>query len=437
MKQKHWPAAAQHAVCVGPIANDKLQERMQHLMATLHLPSAKTLACAVADSLVIAADPQARHASLFYWERGRPHALAVVRALDQLNSSPVQHVANELMAHPSDPDLYFDLKAHLLELCTPAMTKATAALFAAAWQAECNSRLGYHVGSQYEAAESCAVLPQTLRALPPGSTHPQGSNAQVLVVVPFRDRDANGPRLRNLLACLLSLRDQTAPHESYRVVVVESDDVPQWREVITPYADQYLFAPKAGLFNKSWAVNVGVTNDGADAELICILDADVLVDRDFIARNLARFTKPGTMGHLTYRDMSSLDDASTAWAIKQRLQCRLPTVNADHLRSFILRRPPGACVWVRLSAFQAVGGMDERFEGWGGEDNDFAYRLDTHTAFDSYNDPLLHMYHPPSAALREDGELLNAHIPGLSWRPGAAIGDVNRFTDSVSCQPSL
>ena len=75
--------------------------------------------------------------------------------------------------------------------------------------------------------------------------------------------------------------------------------------------------------------------------------------------------------------------------------------------------------------------MDERFEGWGGEDNDFAYRLDTYSAFDSYNDPLLHMYHEPSAALRTDGELLNADIPRLSWKPGNVIGDIHRFATTL------
>jgi GT2 family glycosyltransferase len=84
-------------------------------------------------------------------------------------------------------------------------------------------------------------------------------------------------------------------------------------------------------------------------------------------------------------------------------------------------------VWVRTSAFHRIGGMDERFQGWGGEDNDFAYRMDTHSAFDQYRDPLLHMYHPSSAVLREDGQLINAHIPALTWGPGHDIGDIGRF----------
>ncbi len=66
-----------------------------------------------------------------------------------------------------------------------------------------------------------------------------------------------GERLRNLLACLLALRDQSYPRDGYRVTVVETDGVPRWRDVIAPYADHYLFAANSGDFNKSWAVNVG------------------------------------------------------------------------------------------------------------------------------------------------------------------------------------
>ncbi len=400
-------------------------------MTIRHLPPPATLARAVADTLVIAADPRAEDASIFYWSRGRQYALAVLEALQCIQIPAIQRLAERLIAEPADPDLYFDLTAQLLELSQTSRSAELDALFTAAWKAECNSRLGFQMGSRYELSSSCAVQAQTLRALPTGPANPEGTSSQVLIVVPFRDHSATGSRLRNLLACLLSLRDQTAPRDSYRVVVVESDETPRWRDVIEPYTDRYLFAPKSSSFNKSWAVNTGVIDDCGHAELICVLDADVLVDREFIVRNLTRFERPGVMGFLTYRDMWNLDESSTSWAIKQRLYCRAPSVDPESLRAFVLRRPPGACIWVRLSAFHTVGGMDERFEGWGGEDNDFVYRLDTHSAFDSYGDPLLHMHHAPSATLRTDGELLNASIPSLSWKPGNMIGDIRRFAGTL------
>ncbi len=396
-------------------------------MTNHYLPPPATLARAVANTLVIASDPQAEHASIFYWAHGREYVLAVVKAMRTLADRRVRAFAENLMQNPTHAETYFDLTRYLAELHCTSPSETLDRLFKVAWVAECNSRLGLHVGRHVEAANTCDVQAQGLQALPIGVPAPEGVAAQMLIVIPFRDRTANGSRLRNLLACLLSLRDQTAKRESYRVLVVESDDATRWRDVVTPYTDRYLFAPKRGPFNKSWAVNTGVVDDGGVAEYICILDADVLVDRDFVERNRARFERPGVMGYLTYRDMWSLDEDSTCRAIKERLYCDRTAPDPEHLRAFVLRRPPGACVWLRLSAFHTVGGMDERFEGWGGEDNDFAYRLDTYSAFDSYDDPLLHMYHEPSAALRTDGELLNADIPRLSWKPGNVIGNIHRF----------
>jgi hypothetical protein len=82
---------------------------------------------------------------------------------------------------------------------------------------------------------------------------------------------------------------------------------------------------------------------------------------------------------------------------------------------------------VRRSVFERIGGMDERYEGWGGEDHDFVYRFDIAAPFDSYDDRLLHLTHPEASVLNDDGTLINAHIPPLSWKPAEPIGRLDRF----------
>ncbi len=392
------------------------------------MPSSKpadryVLATAVVDSLVVAADPDARRASVVYWEQGRRWTEAVVEAVKTTQDPAIRSLGVSLLDEPADPVRYANLRSALLD--RDGKEPSAAAIFDLAWQAECNSRIGYHLGPLHE-TDAAPVPADELRGLSPGSPSAGHLAADVLVVVPFRD-NTGGMRLRNLLACLLGLRDQSFPRERYQVTVVESDDVARWKDAIAPFADHYLFAAKPGAFNKSWAVNVGAVHTPGRAELICILDADVLVDRDFLARNEARFRSPGTGGHLTYRNMLCLDAAATSWAIRQRLHRRAASADADRLRGFLLRRPPGCCVWVRSGPFHRIGGMDERYEGWGGEDYDFAHRFDLAAPFDAYDDPLLHMYHPPSSLLTDEGEQVNAHIPALSWRPGEPIGRLDRF----------
>jgi hypothetical protein len=126
--------------------------------------------------------------------------------------------------------------------------------------------------------------------------------------------------------------------------------------------------------------------------------------------------------------MLCLDPPATSHAIRERLERRAAQASPAHFRGFVLRRPPGCCVWARSAAFHRIGGMDERYEGWGGEDYDFLHRLDLEAPLDSYDDWLLHLHHPPSPFIREDGGL--AGIPPLSWRPGQPIGRLDRFTTS-------
>ncbi len=379
------------------------------------------LAAAVADSVVVGSDARARSASAYFWDRGRPWTSAVIKAVTQCDDLQIRSLGQSLADDPGDPARYFALRS-ALAAADPA---AVSDIFELAWQAECNSRLGYQLGPAYDRGEPPVEVDELLR-LPPGTPPAGPEQAEVLVVIPFQDRSAQRYRLRNLLACLLALRDQSCPRERYQVTVVETDAEPRWEDVIRPFADHYVFASKPGPFNKSWTVNVGVRHTPGQPEAICILDADVLADRQFVERNAARLRRPGTGGHLTYRNMLTFDEPATSHAIRERVQRRKAEADPDHFCGFMLRRPPGCCLWVRSTAFERIGGMDERYEGWGGEDYDFLHRLDLDCPLDYYDDWLLHMHHPPSAYIREDGGLVD--IPPLSWRPVEPIGRLGRFT---------
>jgi hypothetical protein len=249
---------------------------------------------------------------------------------------------------------------------------------------------------------------------------PLTGDESIQVVIPLRD-PAGGGRLRNLLACLAALRDQAPPGPRYYVSVVESDEVPRWRDLVEPLVQHYLFLPHRGRFNKSWTVNAGVVNAPVPARLICVLDADILVDRRFLARNTARFADAGAGAHLPYLRYTNLDADSTHAAIRARCLAGAADVCRADIRAHILREPPGGCMWVTAAAFHAIGGFDERFRGWGGEDNDVVARLIRHGGFRRYDDELWHMDHP-RPVMRMAGKALNGHLTPLTWRPSMGYG---------------
>jgi N-terminal domain of galactosyltransferase len=389
------------------------------LMSPLRPAERAVLSAAICDSLVIAADQTIHISSPHYWECGRSRIEEVVDAALKCSDLEIRSLAEDLIADPVDPAKYGALQSALSERGTDS---SIAALYDLGWDAASHSRIGYHLGSAYTRGMNEITIEELERLPVP---RPRASDPQILIVIPFQDRSEGRNRLRNLLACLLALQDQSVPRTEYGITVVESDFIRRWKDVIEPRVDHYIHAFNPRIFNKSWTVNAGVVNTPGSPEIVCILDADALVDRYFIERNAARFMKAGACGHLTYRDMLSLDSIATSIAIHERLWQRAGEANPQRLRGFLERRAPGCCVWVRSDEFYKVGGMDERYEGWGGEDYDFTHRFDLIASFDRYDDTLLHMYHPPSSSGKEDGGLKK--IPPLSWEPVEAIGRLDRF----------
>ena len=192
-------------------------------------------------------------------------------------------------------------------------------------------------------------------------------------------------RLPHLLATLRALAGQ---HDAaFECIVVEQsispeigDQLPGWvRYVHTPlpYADMP--------YSRAWAFNVGAR--AARAEALVLHDNDMLVPaqygREIIKRvregfeviNLQRFTFYLTASH----------SAKVLAGAESLSNCLSETVVQNLLG--------GGTVAITRGAYFAIGGFDESFIGWGGEDNEFWQRAQTRRVWPFAYLPVIHLWH--------------------------------------------
>ncbi|MFE9330045.1 glycosyltransferase family 2 protein [Streptomyces sp. NPDC006925] len=390
------------------------------------------LADAAVSSVALTADPSAQSAAPGFWVWSRDAHRAVADAVRALPDERVRALAEAVVAEPADSAACRGLTALLTDrLAGDPQQPDTAHLAAAVWDAETRSRLRMQTGTERPAGLAAPGAAEILRTARPAAG-PTGE-VDAALVIPFRERGEEGERTRNLAAVLHALNDQSHPRDRYRVVVVEADSRPRWEHLYGAHCDTYLFAQNAGPFNYSWTINAGVVHGARPAELICVLEADILVDRGFVARAVERFRTLGTQAHWPFEDMLYLDAASSHQAVGERCLEGAAAVRRDALRGVFLRRTPGACVWLRESLFSRIGGYDERFTaGWGGADNDFTWRADLHGGLDRYRDEhLVHLHHGRATDwfdAENTGPGAYETFPWCTWPPDSEIGDLAKFS---------
>ncbi|HRU06374.1 MAG TPA: galactosyltransferase-related protein [Candidatus Brocadiia bacterium] len=141
------------------------------------------------------------------------------------------------------------------------------------------------------------------------------------------------------------------------------------------------------VFNKSMLFNAGARQ--ARAPWLLLHDADIAVPARYLESALARVEAGWEAARpirlLLYLSQAASQEFERTGVLPQRPEVWQVTQNF-----------PGASTLIRKDIYWELGGHDERFRGWGGEDSEFLSRLRTRRMFLGGFAPAFHLWHPPA-----------------------------------------
>jgi len=213
-------------------------------------------------------------------------------------------------------------------------------------------------------------------------------------------------RLPHLLATLQSIAGQQGA--SVECIVVEQDlfsqlgpHLPSWvRLVHTPPP-----APDIP-YCRAWTFNVGAHH--ARADVLVLHDNDMLVPVDYAASILDRVKRGYDVVNLK-RFIFYLTQSHTQAVFSGRavLLDAAPDVIVQNLEG-------GGSVAITRSGYAQIGGLDESFIGWGGEDNEFWERAQTLRVWPWAGLPLVHLWHAAQPGKQDAGYHTARHYQALA-----------------------
>ena len=181
-------------------------------------------------------------------------------------------------------------------------------------------------------------------------------------------------RLPLLLRTLRSIAGQSGV--SIECIVVEQSVAGEIESALPPWV-RYIHTPAPSPsfeYARSWAFNVGARE--ARAPLLILHDNDMLVPERYAAEAVARMREGWEFIDLK-RFIFYLD------------------ANGASIEKIVQNLHGGSVIATR-DAYFAIGGFDEGFVGWGGEDNDFRDRAEAHGQVYGFGYlPIVHLFHEP------------------------------------------
>jgi len=232
-----------------------------------------------------------------------------------------------------------------------------------------------------------AQWPMALRDAPTSTEAPQ-----VTFVIGHRGVE----RLPHLLMTLRSLAGQL--DAAIECVVVEQSATREIESRLPSWV-RYIHTPSTDDYNRAWTLNAGAA--AARGEIVVLHDNDMLVPARYAAECVARASEGWDFLELK-RFTFYLDESRTRAVFESGI---VPT----DVPSTVIQNLLGATIAARRSAYLAIGGFDESFVGWGGEDNEFWERAEVGgKAYRFGYLPFMHLHHAP-----QKGKLQGSMAPAV------------------------
>jgi hypothetical protein len=196
-------------------------------------------------------------------------------------------------------------------------------------------------------------------------------------------------RLPHLLATLRNIAAQGGVR--FECIVVEQSVVPEVESFLPAWV-RYIHTPlpRPDLpYCRSWAFNVAVRR--AQGDILVLHDNDVLIPERYAYDAVQRVEEGYSFVDLK-RFIFYLDANATARVFVTGVPpAGVPALVVQNLDG-------GLSIVARRDAYDAIGGFDESYIGWGGEDNDFVDRAGFFGGVYRFGYmPMIHLEHPPQS----------------------------------------
>lgn len=245
-------------------------------------------------------------------------------------------------------------------------------------------------------------------------------------VILHKDISINKDRTRNLLAVVDNIRSKL----NVPILVLEQHSHPNTvlSSQLLEKKVQYQFLYNPGLFNRSWGFNCAV-NMTAYTKFI-LADNDVILNNEDLCIGLNNLDKYDVIK--PFRKLYDLKETDTKSYIETKI---IPTDFGKERMNLLA----GTLMMITRNAFLTVGGYDERFEGWGGEDDEMTLHLwkyiqNQTLSYYSFGGNLLHLYH--NRNIYDSNSQPNyksnySYIKDGNRNKNTIIGNINKYMNKL------
>ena len=192
-------------------------------------------------------------------------------------------------------------------------------------------------------------------------------------------------RIDLLLTTIKSLAAQREAR--IECIVVEQDSIIRIQSYLPEWV-RYIFQRTdggKGNYNRSAAFNLGARS--AQGGVLLLHDNDMIVPTSY-CYDILKLIEEGYQALNTKRFVFYLSEEDT-----KRVQTSLESINSSVPLYIVQNLEAGGSMAITKEAYFDIGGMDEDFVGWGGEDIEFWNRCTTLNRWIWGYEPIIHLWH--------------------------------------------